>query len=286
LWEECQRDLCGEIKMNEIATIVSVMGDDAYFKMASISLRSFLKNNVSADLFIFTDNFDRVDKLKNVSPGRVHIVDMPERFKRHKDVINDLIKRGTSEEDMKIHAEGFGYFHNHLFASSLVPIAEDYLKDRKYSHILKIDVDSYFAGGDMMVLVKEEIRSAPGFDLYLVARQHDLMCPYGGGAPGTGFTLWRKGSNFAVRYLERFTGNFQNTILRMRGKGLLHIKILDRPGYHFVYPFKNARETNREFTKEIASEFLPAYFHLSGRDALENMKIMDKWFGDESDETA
>jgi len=272
--------------MSEIATVVSVMGDDTYFKMASVSLRSFLRNNISADLFIFTDSIGKVSKLRSFGLDRVHIIDMPERFKKHENVINDLIKRGTSEEDMKNHNECFGYFHNQIFVSSLVPIAEDFLKDKKYSHILKIDVDSYFAGGDMIALVREEIQREPGFDLYLVARQHDLMSPYGGGAPGTGFTLWRKGSVFAARYLERFEGNFQNTVLKMRGKGLVRIKILERPGYHFVYPFKKARETNREFTKEIASEFLPAYFHLSGRDALENMKKMEEWFGDKQDETA
>lgn len=271
--------------MSEIATIVSIMGDDIYFKMASTSISSFLKNNASTDLFIFTDNIDRVNGLKDISPNRIHVIDMPEQFKEYESMIKDLTEKGVSEEVMKKHAEDFGYFHNPIFVAPLVPIAEDLLEDKKYSHILKIDVDSYFAGGDMMALVKEEIRRAQGFDLYLVARKHDLMCPYGGGAPGTGFALWRKGSDFAARYLERFAGNFQNTILTMRGKGLVRIKILDRPGYHFVYPFENAKRTNRVFTKEIASGFLPAYFHLHGIDALENMKIMDKWFGDKSNET-
>lgn len=271
--------------MNEIATVVSIMGDDAYFKMASMSIPSFLKNNASADLFIFTDNVDRINKLKNISPNRVHIIDMPERFKEHESVIKDLTKKGMSEEDMKNHAGCFGYFHNQIFVGSLVPIAEDFFKDKKCSHILKIDVDSYFAGGDMMLMVKEEIRKAPGFDLYLVNRKHDLMCLYGGGAPGTGFALWRKGSNFATRYLEQFAGNFQNTILMLRSKRLIRIRIIERPGYHFVYPFEKAKRTNKVFTKEIASEFLPAYFHLHGIDALENMKKLDGWFRDKSDET-
>lgn len=271
--------------MNEIATVVSIMGDDTYFKMASMSIASFLKNNTLADLFIFTDNVDRINKLKNISPSRVHIVDMLERFKEYESMIKDLNKKGLNEEDVKYHTECFGYFHNQIFVASLVPITEDFFKNKKYSHILKIDVDSYFAGGDMMLMVKEEIRKAPGFDLYLVARKHDLMCHYGGGAPGTGFTLWRKGSNFATRYLEQFAGNFQNTILMLRSKKLVRIRILGRPGYHFVYPFEKAKRTNSVFTKEIASEFLPAYFHLHGNTALENIKKLDDWFGDKSDET-
>lgn len=272
--------------MNEIATIVSVMGDETYFKMASISLRSFLRNNISANLFIFTDDIGRMSKLKNLGLDRVHVIDMSERFRENESIIKDLTEKGPSKEDMKNHNECFDYIHNPIFIAPLVPIAEDFLRNKKYSHILKVDVDSYFAGGDMMLMVKEEIRRDSGFDLYLIARTHDLMCRYGGGAPGTGFALWRKGSNFATRYLERFAGNFQNTILMLRSKRLLRIKILNRPGYHFVYPFEKAKRTDKVFTKEIASEFLPAYFHLHGIDALENMKKLDGWFGDKSDETA
>lgn len=272
--------------MIELAVVVSVMGDDTYFKMASISIPSFLNNNTSADLFIFTDNIDRINKLKNISSDRIHIVNMPERFKEHKHMIKDVIRKGTSEKDMREMAVRRGYFYRQIFVTSLIPIAEDFFKDKKYSHILKIDVDSYFAGGDMILMVKEEIRKVPGFDLYLVNRTHDLMCHYGGGMPGSGFTLWRKRSNFVPIYLEQFAKTAQVTILSMRGKRLVRTMILNRPGYHFVYPFEKARRTNREFTKEIASGFLPAYFHLFGDTALENMKKMEEWFGEKSNETA
>jgi len=268
--------------MSEIATVVSVMGDDAYFKMASISIPSFLKNNTSADLFIFTDNIDRVNELRNISPNRVHVVDMFERFKGSK----DLLKRARVEEDTRTQIEQCGHAHRQAFIAPLIPIAEDYFKDKKYSHILKIDVDSYFAGGDMMLMVEEEIRKAPQFDLYLVDRTHDLMCQYGRGSPGTGFTLWRKGSDFASRYAEQFAVSFQVTILTMRRKNLFRTNILSRPGYHFVYPFEKAKRINKEFTKDVASAFLPAYFHLLGTGIFEKMKTMEEWFGGNSDETA
>jgi hypothetical protein len=270
--------------MSGIATIVSIMGDDAYFKMATVSIASFLKNNTSADLFIFTDNIDKVSKLKNISPDRVHIVDMLDRFKECEEMIKDLSKKGCSEEEMQKHADHIGHFHRQIFVGSLVPIAEGFFKDKKYSHILKIDVDSYFAGGDMMQMVEEEIKKAPEFDLYLVKRTHDLMCHYAKGAPGTGFMLWRKESDFAPRYVEQYARSFQVTILKLRSRNLVRTKILSRPGYHFVYPFEKAKRINKEFTKEIASEFLPAYFHLLGSGALENIKIMDGWFGGTTDE--
>ena len=46
------------------------------------------------------------------------------------------------------------------------------------------------------------------------------------------------------------------------------------------YPFEKARRTSKEFTKEIAEQFSPAYFHLLGTHALENLEKMEKWFGE------
>jgi len=272
--------------MGEIATVVSVMGDDAYHEMASISLPSFLKNNVSADLFIFTDDVGKMSKLRSFGLDRVHVIDMLERFRENKDMIEDLTRKGLSEEEMRKHAEFYGHFYRQIFISSLIPIAEDYLKDKKYSHILKIDVDSYFAGGDMMLMVEEEIKKTPEADLYLIQRTNEWMCRYGKKTPGTGFTLWRKGSHFASSYVEQFAGGFQVSVLRQRENKLVCFIILDRPGYHFVYPFEKARQTNREFTREIASGFLPAYFHLFGKTILDKMKKLEEWFGDKTDKTA
>ena len=265
--------------MINIATIVCVMGDEAYFKMASVSIPCFLKNNTSANLFVFTDDVDRMNKLRNTITDEFHVVDMLKLHRGHESIVKDLLKKGCSEEFAKKHAERYGHFHKQIFVTSLIPIVEDFFKSKEYSHILKIDVDSYFAGGDMMLLVKKEIQKFPEFDLFLVERTHDLMCLYGGGQPGTGFVLWKKGSNFASRYIERFTDGFQRTILMLKNEHLVHTKILTRPGYHFVYPFTRANVMNREFTKEIASEFLPAYFHLSRHVIFEHMETMRGWFG-------
>jgi len=61
---------------------------------------------------------------------------------------------------------------------------------------------------------------------------------------------------------------------------IINIVMLNRPGFHFVYPFEKARRMNREFTREIAGQFFPAYFHLLGTNALENLERMEKWFGE------
>ena len=113
--------------MTEIATIVSVMGDDVFFKMAQISIPSFLRNNASADLFVFTDDVDRINELKNISLGRLHTIDMSEQFKLH----GDLIKRARVEEDAKTQMDRYGRIHRQLFIAPIVPVAEEFFKDKK-----------------------------------------------------------------------------------------------------------------------------------------------------------
>ena len=123
--------------MTEIATIVSVMGDDMFFKMAQISIPSFLENNASSDLFVFTDNVDKINKLRHIPPNRLHAIDMIERFKAHR----ELLKRARVEEDAKTQMDRYGRIHRQLFIAPIVPVAEEFFKDKKYSHILKIDID-------------------------------------------------------------------------------------------------------------------------------------------------
>ena len=161
-------------------------------------------------------------------------------------------------------------------------MAESVLKGKGYDYILKVDSDGYFAGGDMMAMVKADILSHPSIEIFMVERKHPLMAHYGGGIPGSGFTLWRIGSRFISEYRQNFTGSQQVTILNMRFSRNIFVKTLKRPGYHFVRPFWKAKTVGGEFTKEIASQFLPAYFHLHGQIALEAYEKLEGWFGENS----
>ncbi len=134
----------------------------------------------------------------------------------------------------------------------------------------------------MMALVRTDIDQYDFADVFLVERRHPLMAQYGGGMPGSGFTLWRIGSQFISEYIKWLKSSQQVTILNLRQGHGFHIKILARPGYHFVRPFEKAGVTGVEFTKKEASQFLPAYFHLHGKTALANVIKLDEWFGENS----
>lgn len=259
--------------MNEIATVVSVAGEEAYFEFAAVSIPSFLRNNRSTDLFVFTDNVEKIKRLGSLITERLYIVDLKKCFARQRDMVQRLETIGVPDSEMADRTKRYGFLHHHVFVSALLPMAEYFMQDEeKYTHILKIDIDSYFAGGDMMGLVRRDVSQCEDHDLFLVERKHKLMEAYG--APGVGFTLWRKGSNFISEYINRFHSTEQTTILDLYKKNKVKTKILKRPGHHFVRPFWK----RDNLTKDMLEEFLPAYFHLHGIHARENMKKLEKWF--------
>jgi len=262
--------------MKDIATVMAVAGEDAYFEFARYSIPSFLRNNKSVDLFVFTDDRPRIEQLQGLHTGRLRIVSLNGCFKMWSWMVKRLEQAGLSDEEMIARTEKYGFLHHHVFVSALLPIAEYYLHGLgDYTHILKVDCDAYFAGGDMMTSVREDVHKAEGYDLFLVKRKHPLMESYGGGKPGVGFTLWKMGSNFIPEYVKRFQTTEQVTILQLYGKNIVKTKILSRPGYHFVRPFWKSAN----LTKNMLEEFLPAYFHLHGIHAKENLKKLEDWFG-------
>lgn len=265
--------------MVKIATVMCVVGDSIYFKFASFSIPSFLRNNITTDLCVFTDKPGKINKYSHFS-DRMKVVGIKEYFDEHPEIINIFKTKGRTEEDMLRHKEAYGYMFRDVFPAAMPPMAEETLRDKGYTHILKIDSDSYFAGGDMMAMVKTEVTNNPHIEVFLVERRHPLMHHYGGGVPGSGFTLWKIGGGFASEYIRSFSGSQQMTILAMRFSHQVAVKILTRPGYHFVRPFWKAKQSGGEFTKEMALPFLPAYFHVHGQIALEGFAKLDKWFGE------
>ena len=267
--------------MINITAVMCVAGDSMFFKFASYSIPSFLRNNISTDLHVFTDSPERIEQYQGLS-GRLAIYDIRKYFDEHKELVEKFKSKGRSEEILRSRIERYGFEFKEIFPVIMPLMADDMLKGKGYSHILKVDSDSYFAGGDMMAMVKTDISNHPNADVFLVARKHALMEQYGGGVPGSGFTLWRVGGQFTRKYAQNFTGSQQVTILNMRFGSGVFVRILPRPGYHFVRPFWKAKSVGSEFTKETASQFLPAYFHLHGQIALEAMEKLEGWFGEKS----
>lgn len=253
-----------------IAAVMSVAGDPMYFRLATKSIPSFLANS-SVDLYVFTDNVSRIDELRNAMTGRLHIVDYNRLFNNNMRTISKLEKEGLPPEAFESRTQKIGHVHKHILISALPPLAEKYLTEMDYEFILKIDVDSYFAGGDMFLELRSDLLKAPDYDLYLVRRTAPKMRD-----PGTGFVLWRKGGPFITRYLQFFSRykKFQPTIQAVARLGIVRTHILDKRSYHFICPFKM-----KNLTKEKLISVLPAYFHLAEKGALEKIKILEEWFG-------
>jgi len=264
--------------MINIVAVMCVAGDPIYFKFASHSIPSFLRNNVNTDLRIFTDKPDKIKQYLHLS-DRLGIVDIGDYFKSHPEEVERFRRKGRTYSSTQSHLENYGYVFRDVFPAAMPPMAEETLKNKGYTHIFKIDSESYFAGGNMMSMVRKEIENMPHIEVFLVERKHPAMQHYGGGVPGSGFTLWRIGSRFIPEYQRSFEGSQQMTILAMRFSGRVFVSILKRPGYHLVRPFWKAKQVSKEFTKEMASTFLPAYFHLHGKIASESYNKLEEWFG-------
>lgn len=269
--------------MIKIVAVMCVVGDPMYFKFASYSIPSFLRNNINTDLRVFTDKPEEIKKYLQLS-DKIGIVDIEDYFKSHPKEVEKFKSKGRTylPDVVQNHKKAYGYVFRDVYPATMPLMAEELLRGKGYTHILKIDSESYFAGGDMMKMVIEEIERTLSADVFLVERRHPAMAHYGGGVPGSGFTLWRISSIFIPEYYRTFDGSQQVTILAMRFNRNIRTRILRRPGYHFVRPFWKARETGKEFTKEMASQFLPAYFHLHGKIALEGYAKLEEWFGENS----
>lgn len=271
--------------MVKIVAVMCVVGDPVYFKFASHSIPSFLRNNLDTDLHVFTDKPREIEQYLCLS-DRLGIFDIKDYFNNHPKEVEKFRRKGRTEETMQRHKEAYGYMFRDVFPAAMPPMAEEALRDKGYTHILKIDSESYFAGGNMMAMVREEVKRRPFAEVFLVERRHPAMAHYGGGVPGSGFTLWRIDSKFIPEYRAKFDGSQQMTILAMRFSHGVNVSILRRPGYHLVRPFWKAETTGREFTKKMAESFLPAYIHLYGKNALRYYRILEEWFGEKSNAIA
>lgn len=267
--------------MANIVAAMCVAGDPMFFKFASYSIPSFLRNNTSTDLHVFTDRPEKIEKYQRLS-AKLTINDINKYFDENKKLVEQFKSKGRTRKILRNRLENYGFNFEDTFPVIMPIMAESVLKGKGYDYILKVDSDGYFAGGDMMAMVNADILNCPFSALFLVERKHPLMAHYSGGIPGSGFTLWKIGSRFISEYMQNFASSQQVTILNMRWSRNIFVKILKRPGYHFVRPFWKAKTVGGEFTKEIASQFLPAYFHLHGQIALEAYEKLEEWFGENS----
>ena len=254
-----------------IAVAMAVAGHEKYFYFASKSIPTFLHNCPGTELLVFTD---RTARIKDMAPWatRLHAIEYETYFR--------ATPMGRIKELSTFNQKCPGYFdasynHNHVIVAALLPMAQAWAARHLpwATHLIKIDCDAFFAGGNLMARVAEDVQADPDYDLWLVERTHPLMGRDGMGRPGVGFTMWTAGGPFIPTYIERFNGNEQSTILKLRSR--VRTKLLTHPGYHFVFPF-HAGQAKIAYTKEQLATVLPAYFHVHLESEFDQL---ESWFG-------
>lgn len=172
--------------------------------------------------------------------------------------------------------------HDRAYSSLKPLIMDKVIADLvpKADYILSLDADTIFSGNilDRIVLQLRKFKHKP--QLYLVKRSDPRMLCFKNGAPGSGFTLWRRDGNF-IKFFKKsyraahagFRGGGSQSIIqtaRSRLKG----KMLTDPLLHFVSPdLKNPKLTDKEILT-----FKPAYIHLHGEDSFKRLTRFRKVF--------
>jgi hypothetical protein len=255
--------------MNNILVTMVIAGHNQYFKFADMCIPSFIKNCPTTKMLIYTDKIDFLLKYKNIS-NNIEILDFNKYFKKAN------IKNIKSKKLYNMVCDNYNdttYNHEHIFVAAVLPMSQEYALDKNgIDYILKIDCDGFFAGGDIFKMLKNDISKYPDYDLFLIERKNLLMGLNEKNLPGVGFTLWKKTGKFIDKYNKYFNREEQETILKITDK--VKTKFLERPGYHFVFPFQKD-QPNIEYTKEQLEEFLPAYFHIHEQ---KHFDMLLSWF--------
>jgi len=244
-----------------IDTFMTIGGDKEYFQYSDYSIPSFLKSNPGMNLHIFTTSPEYFQKYNNPYL-KIYNYNI---FKEHKDcqhIVNHIKRR-------YVNFSQFGYTHKHEFCAIGLIIAQQILTNSNW--ILKVDCDSYFAGNIFDIIIPQLVDN---IDLYVVERVNPGTT-FESKEPGAGFILWnRKDESIIQKYIKYFTGHEQFTLQKKLLPKISH-KIFTHPGLHFVWPF-----TDPNFNKQDAEKFLPAYFHFTGNNIIEQLKIFESWFNE------
>jgi len=258
------------------AVVMVVAGHKKYFEYAKFCISSFARHCPLTPLGVFTDKPKEMKKAYKKFKT-IEIYDI--------NAFDDVKEVGILKKNSRPAQAYLGYVHDHKLIASLFPMAEAVYKDRsKITHLIKIDCDGYFAGGNLMTLLKRDLINDPDYDLYLVARTDERMSLQRTRTPGVGFTVWKKGGRFLPNYVKRFGGCEQDTIMNMMKE--IPTKVLPRPGYHFVFPFskksmKKVIDKFGPYTRKELVKYLPAYFHVH---YYPSMDQMEEWFGEGTDD--
>ncbi len=256
-----------------IGTIMVVAGDQKYFDYASISIPSFLRTNGKATaLFVVTDRFEEIRVYQSL--GNLKVIQYANAIPPIAEINAELI----AKQHRPTYPRSTWNIQTKFF--NVIPPMAQHILGANFTHILKVDCDSFFTG-DIITPLRAEIES--GYGLYLVERKDPRMVVRDMLLPGVGFYMWPTANpdgGFAALYRQCFVRIEQKTINTLHAGSieLIKTKQLTNPAFHVIYPFKK----NPKFTKADAEAFGPAYFHLDGlnTDVYQNQLKMERWFNE------
>jgi lipopolysaccharide biosynthesis glycosyltransferase len=261
-----------------------------YGRLATISAESFLKyHDVTLYVVVDREGREELKKSKGLS--------------KHKNLclvpIGNYDKRCEKDVKMNLktfHSWDFNFGQHNRVYSSLKPlimdkVISDYSPDSKY--ILSLDADSIFTGNILNKVRKELNKVKHGYDLYMVERTDPRMMLLSLKKPGSGFTLWKRDSNFIKLFSNSFKGanatfkgGSQSVINNIFFNRSLPSMLLKDPFLHFVSPDKRYKKNHIKYNemkltdKNILS-FRPAYIHLHGTNCYKRLKRFKNVFDKE-----
>ena len=108
--------------MINIAAVMCIAGDPMFFKFASYSIPSFLRNNTSTDLHVFTDRPEMIEKYQRLSE-RLTINNLNKYFDENKELVEKFKSKGRTREILRTRLENYGFNFEEVFPV-MMPIME------------------------------------------------------------------------------------------------------------------------------------------------------------------
>jgi len=259
-----------------IAPVMIVCGE-RYVKTGIISINSFLKWH-NDKLFIIVDNnsFEKINFL--FGSKNVCIVNIEEFLQK---IIDQI---GFPKYELKDMDKDGDHGHDRTY-SALKPLIMDAVVSKygsEFKYILSLDSDTFFSGNIIETVQRFMYSYDYQYDLYLVARKDERMQLLHDLSPGSGFTLWKRSSQFIQKFVSKlsvnctksYKGGSQFYIHSLAVSGGLKYKELEDPLLHFISPdIANPRITDEEIL-----ELKPAYIHLHGADSYKRLLKFERIF--------
>jgi len=255
---------------NSVAPVMIVC-KKRYSKMALIAIETYLKYH-KAVLNVIVDATG-YNALSGISHKSLNIIKLGNYRKE--------AMKSVGYSDYKVFKYDADGYHDRAY-SSLKPLImdtaiSDVAPTSKY--VLSLDADGLFTGNILTKVQTELEKVHHKFDLYMVERTDPRMMLVRDKKPGSGFTLWKRQSDFIPLFKKgfkelftKYNGGSQELIKQLMLK--IPSMVLQNPLLHFVSPDeKNPKITDKEILK-----LQPAYIHLHGKDSYNRLLKFKKVF--------